>query len=396
MRLIYLAILVAIAASIAAGLAYASDDDGDGGTTFKDFSLTPGDTIVLKDYRVELVEIQSFRDGLALIRVSKAGSGLDEQRVLLEGSSNSFDGGPEKNGIAVQLLEIVDEGSSEVRLEYPESLGTPRKRASDRESTARVAPDLTIEESFDKSEIRVGDTAQATIRVKNVGTDTAYGVELDDRPPLPGFTYLAGYPPKIRSELEPGKADSAVYVVSAVKEGTSTVPSLDVRYTDSKKNVKTNSTRPFSVSVNPPRTPELRMIIGDLPPIREGEAGTLNVSLENLGDAPAYRVEVSPEALPQGLEVSGLRASYFEIEAGKSENYSAIIRGKENGNYTINVRISFQKGREDGSKGDLTVKSATAKVVVLEREYKYIYYLLLLPLAGAALWLFKRHREYKY
>jgi hypothetical protein len=42
------------------------------------------------------------------------------------------------------------------------------------------------------------------------------------------------------------------------------------------------------------------------------------------------------------------------------------------------------------------LKEGSTTIVVLEREYKYLYYLLILPLLAVAWWLIKRYKEYKY
>jgi hypothetical protein len=384
MRLIYLVILIMLVCLAAR----ASDENG---TNFKDFTMNVGDTIVLKDYRIEMVEVQSLRDGIVVVRVSTTGGSLDEQRALLEGSSNSFEGGPDKGGIAVQLVEILDEQSSKIRIEYPEDLGTPRKRSTETSSAPKASPNLMVTESFDSSDLRVGDDVQATIKVKNVGSDTAYDIELGDRPPLQEFVYKAGYPPKINSQIDPGKSDTAVYYLSAVKEGKVTIPSLDIKYSDSKKNIKTNSSEAFSLTIEPARRPDLKIVLGQISPMNVDGIETLNVTIMNTGDASASDVVVVPDSVPSGIEVSGLDKAYFEIAAGKSESYSANIKAKSGGNYTLKVKASFQSGDEA-----VTIREASIDVVVLEREYKYLYYLLAFPVALIAFWVFKRYKEYKY
>ena len=74
----------------------------------------------LDDYQMELIEIQSLRDGLVVLRVSRVGGSLDEQRALLLDSPNNFDGGAEKGGVTITITDIFDEQSAKVRLEYEE------------------------------------------------------------------------------------------------------------------------------------------------------------------------------------------------------------------------------------------------------------------------------------
>lgn len=41
-------------------------------------------------------------------------------------------------------------------------------------------------------------------------------------------------------------------------------------------------------------------------------------------------------------------------------------------------------------------KETAFEVAVLEREYKYLYYLPIVPVLIMSVWLFRRYREYKY
>mgnify|MGYP001073995777 CR=1 FL=1 len=228
--------LILVLLLIGANGAAKSDEEDDDEITFRDFSLYIGDRIELEDYQIELIEIQSIRDGLVVMRVSKVGGSLDEQRALLLDRPNNFDRGADNGGITITIAEIFDEQSARVRLEYKEKLGTPRKRSSDRPQTAPEKPDLWVQKSFDKSEMNVGDESKVTITIKNNGTGPAVGIEVQDIPPLPQFTYIAGYPPKIKETLDPGQSDSAVYMVNAAKEGTISIPAVLISYADSKGN----------------------------------------------------------------------------------------------------------------------------------------------------------------
>ncbi len=385
MRLIYLmAFMLLILA------AHAKEEDEDE-VTFNDFTLYTGDRIEVGDYRADLIEIQSVKDGLAVMRVSKTEGSLDEQRALLQNNANNFDGGAEDGGLTLTVEDIFDDQSAKVRVEYMESLGTARKRTSDRPKTSGDLPNLVITKSFDRNMLSVGDDASVTVAVKNVGTGTATDIVVEDLPPLPGFTYIAGYPPKIKDKLEPGESDSAVYVISAVKDGSIRVPAIAVRYLDSKDNAKSNTSEPFAISINPKSKPNLVLSLSPPGPISEGSKGALNISVANSGAAPATRVEIKAEIEPSdGLETSGLDKTYFEIAPGGEEVYSAEMTGDKAGDYTVILKASFLGGDET------MFSEGKADVVVLEREYKYLYYLLLLPAALIAAWMYKRYREYKY
>lgn len=383
-------ILLAVIFFMIVTATHAKESDQDE-TTFNDFTLNIGDRVDIGDYRAELIEIQSLKDGLAVMRVSRVGGALDEQRAFLQNSANDFDGGAEGDGITLTVTDILDDQSAKVRVEYKESLGTAKKRTSERASRAPDAPILSVQKSFDRNQISVGDEVKVTVNVKNIGTGEATNIQAEDLPPLPEFSYIAGYPPKIKETLNPGESDSAVYVINAVKEGSIRVPAIQVSYTDSKKNLKSNNSEPFNILINPKDKAELVVTLKPSGPITVDGTGSLNISLFNQGKAPATRVEVEGDIRPsEGLEAEGLDKSYFEILPGTDENYSVQLSGKKAGDYTVTLRADYQGG--DGA----AIQEGTTQVVVLEREYKYLYLLLIIPVLIIVAWSYKRYREYKY
>ena len=366
-----------------------SDEDDEIG--FRDFSLNIGDRVELDDYQMELIEIQSIRDGLVVMRVSRVGGSLDEQRALLLDSPNNFDGGADGGGITITIADIFDEQSARIRLEYEQELGTPRKRASDRPAAVPEKPDLWVDKSFDKREMNVGDEAKVTITIKNNGTGQATGIEVQDTPPLPQFTYITGYPPKIKETLDPGQSDSAVYLVNAATEGTISIPAVLVSYADSKGNSLSNRTEPLSIVIHPKSRADLTINIEGNMSLALEEEGQLNISILNSGSASAAKIEVTGEVSPtEGLEAAGLDKSFFEIAPGEEAAFSASIRGQRPGDYAIQLKANYNDGE------GLAIKEATARVTILQREYKYQYLLVLIPIAIASFWIYRRHREYKY
>lgn len=372
--------------------AYAKEaNDNNDEVAFKDFTLNIGDRIDLGDYQMELIEIQSVRDGLVVMRVSKVGGSLDEQRALLQDSPNNFDRGAENGGVTITVADIFDEQSAKVRIEYLQGLGSPRKRASERPALALDKPELSVQKSFDKNQMSVGDEVKVTITVKNIGTGQALDINAEDIPPLPEFSYVVGYPPKIKETIDSGQSDSAIYVMNAVKEGSIRVPAIRVSYTDAKKNAKSNSSEPFNILISPKSKADLAIKLTRLAPIALDGEGMLNISFSNLGKASATRIEADGAVTPsEGLQVTGLEKSFFEILPGADVNYSARLLGQKPGNYTIHLKVSYDGG--DGS----MIQEGTAQVAVLEREYKYQYLLLIVPIAFIIAWVYRRYREYKY
>lgn len=389
-HLTYLTIFVLLIQAFYFGAVCAKETNDDQ-VTYTDFTLNIGDRIDIGDYQVELIEIQSTKDGIVVIRVSKVGGALDEQRAFLQNSANNFDGGSENGGITITLTDIPDDQSAKVRIEYQEILGTPRRHASERPAAQLDKPILSVQESFDRNQMNVGDEVKVTIAVKNIGTGQALDIKAEDTPPLPEFSYIAGYPPKIKETLDPGESDSAVYLMSAVKEGSIRVPAIQVSYADSKKNVRSNNSEPFNVLINPKSKANLAIKLTVPGPVQVGGKGVLNVSLSNMGMATAARIELQGEIRPpEGLEVTGLDKSFFEILPEKRVNYSAVLSGIAPGNYTVRLKASY-----DGGDGAM-IQEGTTEVVVLEQEYKYQYLLLIIPIIVIIAWMYRRYKVYKY
>ncbi len=386
MRLTYLMVLIVVI------LTSSQAKDSNNEVTFSDFTLYTGDSVEIASYTIQLVEVQSVRDGIVVIRATKSGGALDEQRALLQNNANSFDGGSENGGLTVTITDIFDDQSAKVRVEYPKDMGIPRKQTAESGSKGPGSqPVLAVEKSFDNDNPSVGSEVKVTVMVKNIGGGLAEDIVVDDQPPLANFVYIAGYPPKIKSQLDPGESDSAIYVIDAVKEGTVKVPPIEVRYSDSKKNTKSNESAPFNVVIAPKSMPDLDIKLNPSGSIPLGQAGRLNVSLYNSGKATAYKVEIKSEIEPSGgLDTTDLDKSYFEIDPGAMESYSAELTGRSSGEYTVNLKVSYQDGN------DMMLKEGSTTIVVLEREYKYLYYLLILPLLAVSAWLIKRYKEYKY
>ena len=386
MRLTYLMVLIVVI------LTSSQAKDSNNEVTFSDFTLYTGDSVEIASYTIQLVEVQSVRDGIVVIRATKSGGALDEQRALLQNNANSFDGGSENGGLTVTITDIFDDQSAKVRVEYPKDMGIPRKQTAESGSKGPGSqPVLAVEKSFDNDNPSVGSEVKVTVLVKNIGGGLAEDIVVDDQPPLANFVYIAGYPPKIKSQLDPGESDSAIYAIDAVKEGTVKVPPIEVRYSDSKKNTKSNESAPFNVVIAPKSMPDLDIKLNPSGSIPLGQAGRLNVSLYNSGKATAYKVEIKSEIEPSGgLDTTDLDKSYFEIDPGAMESYSAELTGRSSGEYTVNLKVSYQDGN------DVLLKEGSTTIVVLEREYKYLYYLLILPLLAVSAWLIKRYKEYKY
>jgi uncharacterized membrane protein len=172
------------------------------------------------------------------------------------------------------------------------------------------------------------------------------------------------------------------------------MPSTVARYADSKSTIYSASSPSISIEIKPKRKPNLVLNVDPPAPIKHGGEGTINVTIQNNGDASAYRVEVKAEVESEGdgleLVKGSLDESFFEIPSGESETYSATFKGSRSGSYAIGLKASYQ------GDGEMMQKETAFDVAVQEREYKYLYYLPIVPVLIIGIWLFRRYREYKY
>ncbi len=398
MRLIYLVVLAILTSSIlSAPMAAAASDDGDkedDEITSREFSFREGDGVKIGDYRVELISVVSVMDGLIEVKVWKRVSDFEDWRVMEDHRDANFDEGAERGGLTLTVIEIFDEETVRMRAEYRSDYGYPRKYVTERAMAPKSLPKLDVETTVDRADVSVGDEVKVTIALRNTGNDTAREVVVQDSPPMPQFRYLAGYPPKIKNELQPGESDIAVYSMVAATEGEVKIPATVARYSDSKSTIYLESSPSIKIEIKPKRKPDLVLEVDPPAAVEQGGEMMINVTVENRGEASAYRVEVESDlgSGNDGLEIvkGSLDESFFEIPPGGTESYSATVRGSESGAKTVGLVASYQ------GDGEMMQKETAFEIVVLEREHRYIYYLPVVPVVIMGVWLFRRYKEYKY
>jgi len=180
----------------------------------------------------------------------------------------------------------------------------------------------------------------------------------------------------------------------AATEGEVKIPATVARYSDSKSTIYLESSPSIKIEIKPKRKPDLVLEVDPPAAVEQGGEMMINVTVENRGEASAYRVEVESDlgSGNDGLEIvkGSLDESFFEIPPGGTESYSATVRGSESGAKTVGLVASYQ------GDGEMMQKETAFEIVVLEREHRYIYYLPVVPVVIMGVWLFRRYKEYKY
>ncbi|MGB3943519.1 MAG: BatD family protein, partial [Methanothrix sp.] len=237
MGLIYIMVfaLLAISMMLAPMASAASEDETEYSEMItRDFSFRVGEGVRIGDYRVELTNVVSVMDGLIEVKAWKRASQFEDWRVMESRRDVNLDGGQDRGGLTLMVTEIFDRDTVRMRATYRSDYGYPEKYITERAMAPRSLPKLEVSTGVDKSTVRSGEEVKVTITVRNIGNDTARDVALQELPPLPQFRYIAGYPPKIKNQLQPGESDMAIYSMVAVTEGEVTIPATGVRYADSK------------------------------------------------------------------------------------------------------------------------------------------------------------------
>jgi hypothetical protein len=178
--------------------------------------------------------------------------------------------------------------------------------------------------------------------------------------------------------------------VTAIKEGQVKIAPIEVVYSDAKNKIRSNRSDPSEVIILPPRKPEIDIRIDPIPPINPGGSSFVNVTIENNGQAAATLVDVKLEGRPDGLEIATPTTSYDRILPGSKETFSTEVKGNRGGNFTVIAEARYKVGSE------AETKKAMGTAAVLEQEYKYLYYLLIIPVLIIGFWIYRRYREYKY
>ena len=397
MGLIYILVfaLLAISMMLAPMASAASEDETEYSEMItRDFSFRVGEGVRIGDYRVELTNVVSVMDGLIEVKAWKRASQFEDWRVMESRRDVNLDGGQDRGGLTLMVTEIFDRDTVRMRATYRSDYGYPEKYITERAMAPRSLPKLEVSTGVDKSTVRSGEEVKVTITVRNIGNDTARDVALQELPPLPQFRYIAGYPPKIKNQLQPGESDMAIYSMVAVTEGELTIPATGVRYAGSKGTIYSDRSKDVRIDIKPKRRPDLVMEVQSPGPIDHGGQGVINVSIRNDGDGTAHRVEVRGQVRSGGdglrLEAGSLDRIFFEIPPGGVEVYSAFAVGARGGSYVVDLKATYQ------GEGEAMQKETAFEVAVLEREHKYLYYLPVVPALIIGVWLYRRYKEYKY
>ena len=339
-------------------------------------------------YKIEVIDICKPGD-IHFATVNLITSGISEKLNLYENEASSINNEP-FNKIKLNY-SFISYTLAKITVEYPDNWEIPVKYNIEIPVIAEKIPNLVLKKSVDKTTLNKGNVVEFKIIVENTGNGTAYNITLDEKLPQ-GFTRAAGssFPPAIQEELKAGDSLEILFALKAVESGSYNIEPTTVKY--GSNIARSNSFSIIVLDEKMERSNLTTVITLDKNNIFTGESVKATVKLTNNGNTSAESVLIEGP-IPKGMEIAegDLRQVYKKIEPGESEEYSATLRAVEAGNYSIKLKTSYS----DDSTG---FSSNSDLIIVTEKEKNYLYIIIpaIIIIAGIALFVLRRHREYSF
>ncbi len=287
-------------------------------------------------------------------------------------------------------LSSVSQKSARITIEYPDNWERVEEYNVEIPVDEKV-PNIVLTKSADKTTLNKGEIVEFKINLENTGNGTAYNLSLDEKLPQ-GFARAPGssFPPVLQDELKAGERLELLFALKAVESGTYNIEPTTIKY-------GSNSSRSNSLSITvldekKEKSNLSTVITLDKNNIFSGELVKVTVKITNNGNVSAESILIEG-ALPKGMEVTegDLRQVYKKIDPAESEEYSATLKAVEPGNYSIILKTSYS----DDSTG---FSSNSDSIIVKKNENDYLYILVpaIIIIAGIALFIIRRHREYSF
>ncbi len=338
-------------------------------------------------YKVEVIEISA-----------SATPGYVKVNLILEKSSkelrlyenDALEPDP-FNKIKLNYTYFNSQTRVRITIAYPDDWPKPTEYNVEIPVVDEKVPNIVLTKSADKTTLNKGDIVEFKINLENTGNGTAYNLSLDEKLPQ-GFARAPGssFPPVLQDELKAGERLELLFALKAVESGTYSIEPTTIKY-------GSNSSRSNSLTITvldekKEKSNLSTVITLDKNNIFTGELVKVTVKITNNGNVSAESILIEG-ALPKGMEVTegDLRQVYKKIDPAESEEYSAILKAVEPGNYSIILKTSYS----DDSTG-FSSNSDSIIVKKNERDYLYILVPAIIIIAAIALFIIRRHREYSF
>ena len=339
-------------------------------------------------YKIEVIEMSKPPD-MPFVKVNLITGGLTKQYYLRINEDPSIKDEP-FNQINLNS-SFISETVAMITVQFPDTWRSPEKYTIEKPVIPEEIPNIILNKSVDKTTMNKGEVVEFKIIVENTGNGTAHNLTLDEKLPQ-GFTRAAGssFPPAIQDELKAGENLEILFALKAVESGSYNIEPTTVKY-DSNI-ARSNS---FSIIVLDEKIEKSNLttvITLDKNNIFTGESVKATVKITNNGNVSADSILLEGP-IPKGMEIAegDLRQVYKKIEPGESEEYSATLKAVESGNNSIQLKTSYS----DDPTG---FSSNSDPIIVTEKEQNYLYIIIpaIIIIAGVALFVIRRHKEYSY
>ena len=264
---------------------------------------------------------------------------------------------------------------------------------------SETVPNIIINKMVDKTSVYPEETIRITIYLKNTGNGTAKNLNLNEPAPPTGLDIVSGYPIDIENTLDAGYKVQKSYNIKATKPGNYTILPTIINYKSESGKGYSSESESLTIVVKEPeiKLPNLITVINvDKTEIVVGNRTTVSVKVTNTGKASAKDVKIDA-SVPEGLKiVSGdLETVFPEIKPGESKGYliNPVLEAVKNGTYIIYLKTVY---------GDKENTSESPKITVIEKkpeknkDNKFMYLLILIPIILIIAWIYKVHRDYRY
>lgn len=339
-------------------------------------------------YKIEVIELSKPGD-MPFVKVNLITGGSKKLYYLRENEDPSIKDEP-FNRINLNS-SFISQTVAKIVVQYPDNWSPPEKYTVEKPVVNEKIPNIVLTKTVDKTTMNKGEVAEFKIIVENKGNGTAYNITLDEKLPQ-GFTRAAGssFPPAIQEELKADSSLEILYALKAVESGSYVIEPTTLRH--SSNTARSNSISLLVLDEKIDRSLLLTVISLDKINLFTGELVEVTVKITNNGNSSAESILIDGQT-PKGMQVTkgDLRQVYKKIGAGESEEYSVVLEAVEAGNYSIKLNTIYSDDQTGFS-------SNSEPVIVTEKEKNYLYILIpaIIIIAGIALFVIRRHREYSF
>jgi len=336
-------------------------------------------------YKLEVIEISL--DSPRQVKVDLIFGNKKKSITLREGDTLESD----PFYIIKLKLSSINQEIARITIEYPEDWTKLEKYDVEIPVADEKIPNIVLTKSADKTTLNKGEIVEFKINLENKGNGTAYNLSLDEKLPQ-GFARAPGssFPPDLQDELKAGDRIELLFALKAVESGSYNIEPTTIKY--SSNSALSNSLSITVLDETKEKSNLTTAITLDKNNIFTGESVKVTVKITNNGNVSAESILVEG-AIPKGMEITegDLRQVYKKLDQGESEEYFAILKANEPGNYSIILKTSYS----DDSTG-FSANSDSIFVKENEKDYLYILVPAIVIIVGMALFIIRRHREYSF